>query len=62
MTQNRPKSSIENEIDDNLKRAFDEIANAPVPSRFTDLLDQLKQGEGPNKGIDTDKDEGSAND
>ncbi|MEL7253955.1 MAG: NepR family anti-sigma factor [Pseudomonadota bacterium] len=60
MTQNRPKSSIESEIDDNLKRAFDEIAAAPVPSRFTDLLDQLKQG-GANPA-NSDKGERSDND
>lgn len=60
MTQNRPKSSIETEIDDNLKRAFDEIANAPVPSRFTDLLDQLKQS---GRTSETPQnDEGSADD
>ncbi|MBT8426048.1 MAG: RNA polymerase subunit sigma-70, partial [Silicimonas sp.] len=28
-------------IDKNLKRAFDTLANEPVPDRFTSLLDQL---------------------
>ncbi|MEL6646630.1 MAG: NepR family anti-sigma factor [Pseudomonadota bacterium] len=60
MTQNRPKSTIETEIDDNLKRAFDEIANAPVPSRFTDLLDKLKQSDG--VAANTPNGEGSGND
>ncbi|RZW08113.1 MAG: hypothetical protein EX266_05715 [Rhodobacteraceae bacterium] len=32
-------------IDKNLKRAFDTLANEPVPDRFTSLLDQLRSGE-----------------
>jgi len=47
MTQLRPprprNQKADREIDENLKRAFDEIANEPVPDRFTDLLKQLKE-------------------
>lgn len=35
---------IDREIDENLKRAFDEMANEPIPDRFTELLDQLRSG------------------
>ncbi|WP_209599342.1 NepR family anti-sigma factor [Ruegeria sp. HKCCSP351] len=35
---------IDREIDENLKRAFDELANEPIPDRFTELLDQLRSG------------------
>lgn len=39
----RPRNAkADRDIDENLKRAFNEIANEPVPDRFTDLLKQLK--------------------
>ncbi|MBT8417974.1 MAG: hypothetical protein KJO42_11085 [Silicimonas sp.] len=43
-------------IDKNLKRAFDTLANEPVPDRFTSLLDQLRSGKTPKDA------EGSADD
>jgi len=39
--QNR-KTEVDEQIDENLKRAFEDMANAPVPDRFAELLDQLK--------------------
>ena len=42
MTRQNRTSSADHEIDENLKRAFDNVASEPLPSRFTDLLDQLK--------------------
>lgn len=33
------------QIDRNLKKAFDEIAAEPLPTRFTDLLEQLRKAE-----------------
>ncbi len=42
MTRDKRTSSVEKTIDDNLKRAFEDVASEPLPSRFTDLLDQLK--------------------
>ncbi|MBV7409030.1 MULTISPECIES: NepR family anti-sigma factor [Roseobacteraceae] len=44
MTRQTRKTEIEAEIDANLKRAFDNMANEPVPDRFTDLLNQLRTG------------------
>ncbi len=32
-------------INENLKRAFDEVASEPLPERFTALLDQLRNTE-----------------
>lgn len=43
MSRSNRNSRIEQEIDDNLKRAFEEVANQDLPSRFTDLLSQLRQ-------------------
>ncbi|MDD9724501.1 NepR family anti-sigma factor [Roseovarius sp. SK2] len=45
-------------IDENLKRAFDDVASEPLPSRFTDLLEQLKT-EGAPKGSDQESDNNS---
>ena len=41
-------SDRENEIDENLKRVFDETLEEGVPDRFRDLLNQLKE-------LDTDQ-------
>ncbi|WP_082008917.1 MULTISPECIES: NepR family anti-sigma factor [unclassified Leisingera] len=42
----RPRNEqADREIDENLKRAFDQIASEPVPDRFTDLLKKLKEKE-----------------
>ncbi len=42
MNRARETSSVADEIDKNIKRAFDDVANQELPSRFTDLLDQLR--------------------
>ena len=42
MSRSNRNSRIEQQIDQNLKRAFDEVANQDLPSRFTDLLSQLR--------------------
>lgn len=39
------RNEIDARINDNLKRAFDEVAAEPLPSRFTDLLAQLRDSE-----------------
>lgn len=36
---------MQREIDDNLKRAYDDVINQKVPDRFTDLLAQLREAE-----------------
>ncbi|WP_299629312.1 NepR family anti-sigma factor [uncultured Tateyamaria sp.] len=35
-------SRTEQEIDQNLKRVYEDVANQELPSRFTDLLEQLR--------------------
>ncbi|MCR9148247.1 MAG: NepR family anti-sigma factor [Rhodobacteraceae bacterium] len=45
MTSKPPNSRIVEEIDRNLKQAFDHVANEPVPDRFSDLLNRLKSGD-----------------
>lgn len=43
MTESNPKSRIRNQIDDNLKRIYDETLQEEIPDRLTVLLDQLRQ-------------------
>ncbi|MGR3492946.1 MAG: NepR family anti-sigma factor [Shimia sp.] len=43
MSQKPPRSSVVEEIDQNLKQAFDTVANEPIPDRLRDLLAQLKE-------------------
>lgn len=45
MKSKPPTPRIVEEIDRNLKQAFDHVANEPVPDRFSDLLNRLKSGE-----------------
>lgn len=45
MSQHSPRSSLTDEIDANLKRAFDKISEEKVPDRFSDLLSQLRSAE-----------------
>jgi hypothetical protein len=39
----RDRREINRQIDSNLKRAFEKLASEPVPDRFTDLLQQLRE-------------------
>lgn len=45
MTRKELNSRIVDEIDRNLRQAFEDTAHQPVPDRFTDLLDKLKAAE-----------------
>ncbi len=40
-----PESPVQKEIDENLKRIFDETAKEPLPQKLTDLLEQLRRKE-----------------
>ncbi|WP_425079913.1 NepR family anti-sigma factor [Ruegeria denitrificans] len=57
MTKPQPsrehRQEIEKRIDENLKRAFDEVANEPVPDRFVDLLEKLRNQTSVPKSGDT---------
>ena len=43
----RRSSPVDDEIDRSLKRAFDELAAAPLPDRFVDLIERLRAGDRP---------------
>ena len=46
MAQNTPiKPELRRDIDENLKRVYDEVLSRDVPDRFKDLLAQLKAKE-----------------
>lgn len=43
MVQNKDAPKIKAQIDENLKRVYDEALEAEVPARFKELLEQLRQ-------------------
>lgn len=45
MPSNSKTSRLRDEIDANLRRAFDDVVNDDIPDPFTDLLSQLRQKE-----------------
>lgn len=45
MNEHKKRTSVKRQIDENLKRAFDDLASEQVPDRFTQLLDQLRAKE-----------------
>jgi len=45
MAQDPKKTRMIEQIDDNLKRVYNEILKEQVPDRFKDLLEQLKEKE-----------------
>lgn len=47
MIQDTLDNALEDQIADNLRRAFAEVAGEKVPDRFLDLLRQLKAQEAP---------------
>ncbi len=49
MTNNEPNSGTRKQIDDNLRRVFQEKVEEEVPDRFKDLLAQLQEQD-TNKG------------
>jgi len=45
MTVKRTKSQVDQQIDENLKRVYDDVLNEAVPDKFLDLIAQLKGAE-----------------
>ena len=43
MSDSNPKSKIRHQIDENLKRIYDETLNEQIPDKLTVLLEQLRQ-------------------
>lgn len=42
MTQERPDPTIAREIDENLRKVYEDVLKEEVPDRFKNLLDQLR--------------------
>ncbi|MEO9779961.1 MAG: NepR family anti-sigma factor [Sedimentitalea sp.] len=45
MKKKRKNPAVDHQIDENLRRVYSEAAEEPVPDRFTQLLEQLRQQE-----------------
>lgn len=54
MTRDNKDSRLQQEIEANLKRAYDDVLHEDVPDRFTQLLAQLKQTDGSKKSDPND--------
>ena len=48
MADTTPKPELERQIDENLKRVYQDHAAEPVPDRFMQLLAQLKEQDAKN--------------
>jgi hypothetical protein len=46
MSDSNPKSKIRHQIDENLKRIYDETLNEQIPDKLTQLLEQLRRKAG----------------
>jgi hypothetical protein len=45
MTTGKKKSNVDQQIDENLRRVYNDALHENVPDRFTDLIRQLKESE-----------------
>ncbi|MBT9246526.1 transcriptional regulator (plasmid) [Gemmobacter fulvus] len=45
MSKSQPNSNVQQQIDENLKRVYDEALKEEIPDRFKQLLAQLKAKE-----------------
>ena len=56
MSENNPKSTMRDQIDENLKRIYDETLKEEIPDKLTQLLEQLRRKSvGPDIGDDREK-------
>lgn len=46
MAEGKPRPILRRDIDENLKKVFEDALDTQVPDRFKDLLAQLKAKEG----------------
>ena len=53
MSDNKPKSKIRGQIDENLKRIYDETLHEQIPDKLTLLLEQLRRKVLPDTSPDT---------
>jgi len=54
MAENDPRSKVRRQIDENLRRIYDDTLNEPIPDRLTQLLEQLRQTAGQKEAQDDD--------
>lgn len=45
MKQDNDRSKLQAQIDENLKRVYQEVLQEEIPDRFKDLLEQLRRKE-----------------
>jgi len=57
MPAKRTKSKVDQQIDENLKRVYDDALKAEVPDRFIALIQQLKDSDGSQRPDGTDSDD-----
>lgn len=43
MASRRPKSNVDRQIDENLKRVYDEALSEEIPPKFLELIKKLKE-------------------
>lgn len=46
VAEEQPRSRLRDQIDENLKRVYDDALKEEVPDRFKQLLEQLRQKDG----------------
>ena len=56
MANKHRTSRLEQQIDENLRRVYSDTANEPLPDRFTQLLEQLRQKEREKSGESSEDD------
>ena len=57
MANQRRTSKLDQQIDENLRRVYSDAANEPLPDRFTQLLDQLREQERQRSGQSSEEEE-----
>jgi len=62
MPAKRTKSKLDQQIDENLKRVYDDMLKEDVPDRFMDLIQQLRQSDGSRSPDGSDGSDGNDSD
>lgn len=57
MTSKWTKSKVDQQIDENLKRVYDNVLKEDVPDRFLSLIEQLRHSDSPEKPERKDSDD-----
>lgn len=52
LMQKRRTSTMDAQINENLKKAYEDVLNEDVPDRLTQLLEKLKAGDAAKSGSD----------